>query len=290
MSMNIQWFPGHMAKTGRLIQENLKLIDIVCEIADARIPYSSRNPYLDSLISSKPRLIILNKADIADESITDEWIRYYDKKGIRTLTADSKNSRVFTSFSKTVREILEDELKRRADRGMSGKSIRVMVTGVPNVGKSTFINNLSGKASAKTGDRPGVTTGKQWIKIQGGIELLDTPGMLWQKFENPRQGMNLAFTGAIKDTVVDLEELSVHLLNFLRDNYTENLCQRYKLSDIKDLEGYEILVMIGKKRGFLMSGGDTDTERTASILIDEFRGAKLGRISLERPDTMQTNN
>jgi len=279
-----------MAKTGRLIQENLKLIDIVCEIADARIPYSSRNPYLDSLISSKPRLIILNKADIADESITDEWIRYYDKKGIRTLTADSKNSRVFTSFSKTVREILEDELKRRADRGMSGKSIRVMVTGVPNVGKSTFINNLSGKASAKTGDRPGVTTGKQWIKIQGGIELLDTPGMLWQKFENPRQGMNLAFTGAIKDTVVDLEELSVHLLNFLRDNYTENLCQRYKLSDIKDLEGYEILVMIGKKRGFLMSGGDTDTERTASILIDEFRGAKLGRISLERPDTMQPNN
>lgn len=232
--MKIQWFPGHMAKTRRLIEENLRLVDICVEIADARLVNSSRSPLLFDLINKKPRILIMNKADIADEKVNNEWKKYFESEGQAVIFADSKGGRLLKPLTAVIQETLKDELLRRRERGMEGKPVKVMVTGVPNVGKSTFINNISGRKSAKTGDRPGVTTGKQWIRA-GNLELLDTPGILCPKIDDERMGEHLAFSGAIRDAVFDTAELSCILLEFLRDNYAAELCARYKLADINAL-------------------------------------------------------
>ena len=280
--MKIQWFPGHMAKTRRLIEENLRLVDICVEIADARLVNSSRSPLLFDLINKKPRILIMNKADIADEKVNDEWKKYFESEGQAVIFADSKGGRLLKPLTAVIQETLKGELLRRRERGMEGKPVKVMVTGVPNVGKSTFINNISGRKSAKTGDRPGVTTGKQWIRA-GNLELLDTPGILCPKIDDERMGEHLAFSGAIRDAVFDTAELSCILLEFLRDNYAAELCARYKLADINGLSGFELLCAVAKARGFVVRGGEADYERAAAVVLDEFRGAKIGRISLERP-------
>ena len=280
--MNIQWYPGHMAKTRRLIEENLRLVDICVEIADARLVNSSRSPLLFDLINKKPRILIMNKADIADEKVNNEWKKYFESEGQAVIFADSKGGRLLKPLTAVIQETLKDELLRRRERGMEGKPVKVMVTGVPNVGKSTFINNISGRKSAKTGDRPGVTTGKQWIRA-GNLELLDTPGILCPKIDDERMGEHLAFSGAIRDAVFDTAELSCILLEFLRDNYAAELCARYKLADINGLSGFELLCAVAKARGFVVRGGEADYERAAAVVLDEFRGAKIGRISLERP-------
>lgn len=280
--MKIQWFPGHMAKTRRLIEENLRLVDICVEIADARLVNSSRSPLLFDLINKKPRILIMNKADIADEKVNNEWKKYFESEGQAVIFADSKGGRLLKPLTAVIQETLKDELLRRRERGMEGKPVKVMVTGVPNVGKSTFINNISGRKSAKTGDRPGVTTGKQWIRA-GNLELLDTPGILCPKIDDECMGEHLAFSGAIRDAVFDTAELSCILLEFLRDNYAAELCARYKLADINGLSGFELLCAVAKARGFVVRGGEADYERAAAVVLDEFRGAKIGRISLERP-------
>lgn len=280
--MKIQWFPGHMAKTRRLIEENLRLVDICVEIADARLVNSSRSPLLFDLINKKPRILIMNKADIADEKVNNEWKKYFESEGQAVIFADSKGGRLLKPLTAVIQETLKDELLRRRERGMEGKPVKVMVTGVPNVGKSTFINNISGRKSAKTGDRPGVTTGKQWIRA-GNLELLDTPGILCPKIDDERMGEHLAFSGAIRDAVFDTAELSCILLELLRDNYAAELCARYKLADINGLSGFELLCAVAKARGFVVRGGEADYERAAAVVLDEFRGAKIGRISLERP-------
>ena len=282
--MNVQWFPGHMAKTRRLIEENLKLIDIVVELLDARLPISSQNPEIDMLVKNKPRLILLNKADIADKEVTKQWIEYFKEKGICAISISSTQSKNLNIIFDKCREILKDKLEKQKEKGIVNKPIKIMVVGVPNVGKSSFINKLSGKKSAITGDRPGVTRGKQWIRLKNGFELLDTPGILWPKFEDELTGLKLAFTGAIKDEIMDVELLSVKLLEHLKKTYPLSLTNRYKMTDFDDLDGYEMLTLLGKKRGFVVSGGEIDTLRAANILLDEFRGAYLGEISLETPN------
>ncbi len=281
--MQIQWFPGHMAKTAGLISDNLKLCDVVIELLDARIPASSRNPYLARLLGEKPRVLVLNKADIADPAANAAWKAHYEKEGVEAVFISARDEKVYDVVMGAVQKRLSALLEKRKGKGMQGAPIRMMVTGVPNVGKSTFINNLAGRASAKTGDRPGVTTGKQWVKLRGGAELLDTPGMLWQKFADDEIGMRLAFTGAIRDTILDMEELAVHLLVFLRDAYPDALTARYGISDVAEKDGYALLCDLAVKRHFLVRGGEPDTVRAANILIDECRAAKLGRISYELP-------
>ena len=282
--MNIQWFPGHMAKTRRLIEENLKLVDICIEIVDARLIVSSKSPLVDELISSKPRLVIVNKADLADESVNKLWETYFKENKINAVFVNSRDGgKLLNLIYGKINQILADEIKKWNEKGMSGRNVRAMVTGVPNVGKSTFINNVSGKKSAKTGDRPGVTTGKQWIKADK-IEMLDTPGILCPKFEDENMGLHLAFSGAIKDDVFDTGEVCVLLLEFLRDNYKNELCERYKIEAIEDDKGYEILEKICKKRGFIVRGGDYDYDRACGIILDEFRSAKIARVSLEKPE------
>ena len=281
--MNIQWFPGHMTKTRRLIEENLTLVDICIEIADARLVNSSRSPLLSDLISNKPQLLIINKADISDEAVNQMWHLYFKSQNINSLFVNSRDGgKLFNKVSAEIRKILADTLRAREEKGIKNKSVRAMVTGIPNVGKSTFINNISGRKSTKTGDRPGVTTGKQWITVNG-LELLDTPGILAPKFLSETQGEHLAMSGAVRDAVFDTLELSCILIEFLRDNYCDLLCKRFKLYDIKNLRGFEIMEQICKNRGYLRRGGDFDYERAASIILDEFRGAKIGRISLEKP-------
>lgn len=272
-----------MAKTARLIAENLKLTDIVIEICDARIPESSRNPYLKKLIENKPQLLVLNKTDLADPAVCEAWKSCFNKQNQSYVFVNSRDDKIWNKVIAKVEETLSEVIKRRKEKNMHGKPIRMMITGIPNVGKSTFINNLSGRASAKTGDKPGVTTGKQWVTLRNGYELLDTPGMLWQKFEGEREGIHLAFTGAIKDTILDIEELSVELLMFLQHNYPEKITERYKIENPKEYEGYDLLCAVAKKRGFIVRGGEADTERAAHIVVDEVRGAKLGRISFESP-------
>lgn len=282
--MNIQWFPGHMMKTQRMMQDNIKLIDIVIEIVDARLPLSSRNPKIDEIVGDKPRLLLLNKADIADAEITAQWEKYFAQQGLPVLVISSAGNKKLNFIFAKCREILADKIAKQKERGIANRSIKVIVVGVPNVGKSSLINKLSGRKSAITGDRPGVTKGKQWIRLDNGIELLDTPGILWPKFEDDSVGKKLAFTGAIKDEIMDVEELACELLVFLRERYPMSLAQRYRMNDIDGMEPYEMLTMLGRNRGFVVSGGEIDTERAAKILLDEFRGAKLGNISLEKPE------
>ncbi len=280
---NINWYPGHMAKTRRLIDENLKLIDVVVEILDARVPVSSRNPDFDTLFAAKPRVVVMNKFDLADERATAAWEKWYRDNGTRVLLTNSLNGKGVDRLAGEVKLAIADKLARDAARGVT-KAVRLMVVGIPNVGKSSLINRLAGRASAKTGDRPGVTRGKQWIRLKNGMELLDTPGILWPKFEDQTTGMHLAFIGSIRDEIMDVETLACHLLEYLRDRYAPFLVQRYKLDgDISALEGYELLEYIGKKRGFVVSGGEIDTYRAANVILDEFRAAKIGRVTLEWP-------
>jgi len=271
-----------MAKTRRLIEENLKLIDIVIELLDARIPKSSKNPEIDSLIKDKPRIVLLNKSDIADESVTNAWIENYRKSGIKAMAISTAKQNNFNFIFSAITDVLKEKIEKQKERGMVNRSIKIMVVGIPNVGKSSFINRLANRKSAITGDRPGVTKGKQWIRLKTGFELLDTPGILWPKFEDEEIGLNLAFTGAIKDEIIDTELLSMKLLEKLKVLYPQSLVQRYKMTDFDDLDGWEMLNLLGKKRGFVISGGEIDTLRAANILLDEFRGAKLGNLSLER--------
>ena len=280
-AQNIQWFPGHMAKTRRQIKAVLPLIDAVAEIVDARIPVSSRNPELKSLIDGKPLIILLNKCDMADPKATDEWIRHYKSKGIFAIGIDCKNGKGINLFKDTVKTALADRLNYYAEKGMVGKPLRVMVVGIPNVGKSSFINRIAGNNKAKAENRPGVTRGNQWFTIDKQLELLDTPGILWPKFEDKTVGEHLAFTGAVKDRVLDTELLAVRLLDLLTALYPERLTARYGELDLT-ADSYDLLCQIGKKRGMVIRGGDTDTERAANMLLEEYRNCKIGSLTLER--------
>ncbi len=281
---SIQWFPGHMAKTRRLMKSNLPYVDIVVELRDAKIPLSSGNPELPSLIGSKKRVVLLNKCDTADPEMTARWLQWFQKQGIAALAVDSKTGKGLSGFLPLVREELSELLARWAEKGASGRPIRMMVVGIPNVGKSSFINRMAGSRRAKVEDRPGVTRDKQWVSVGGGVELLDMPGVLWPKFDDPAVGERLAVTGAVKDQVLDIELLAMRLLSWLRERYPE-LLSRYKLTpeDVQGLEPYELLELVGRKRGMLISGGEVNTERAAVTVLDEYRGGKLGRLTLEAP-------
>lgn len=280
----VQWFPGHMTKTKRLIEKSLPMIDGVVEILDARIPFSSHNPDLSKLINNKPKIVLLNKADVANPDSNKSWISYFEKQNIPALPVDCKTGKGLNIFTSTVKKLLLPKIQHYIDKGMTGRTIRLMVVGIPNVGKSSFINRMSKSNKAKVADRPGVTRGNQWFNIGNGIELMDTAGVLWPKFDDPIVGEHLAFTGAVKDTVTDIEFLAVRLLNILCEKYPNNLTERYKISVPQSNDGYEVLNLIGKKRGMLISGGVIDTERASVMVLDEFRAGKLGKISLEVPD------
>jgi len=286
--VDIQWFPGHMAKTRRLMKENLPLVDVVVEITDSRVPFSSRNPEMKSLVGGKPRVVVLNKCDMADEAITQEWIEYYKSNGIRALATDCRSGRGLNMLAPLVRDVLKNELEKRARKGMEGKPIRMMIVGIPNVGKSSFINRIAGGKRAKVEDRPGVTRGKQWVTLDKGIDMLDMPGVLWPKFEDKTVGEHLAFTGAVKDDILDIETLAARLADVLNHEAHKQLCERYKLTDEEtfEIEPFALLELIGAKRGMKISGGEIDTERAAAMLLDEFRGGKIGRITLERPNEL----
>ena len=283
-AQTIQWFPGHMTKTRRKIQTSLKLVDAVAEIIDARIPVSSRNPELHKIIENKPRIILMNKCDMADPSQTARWVSCYQKEGILAIPVDCKSGRGLNQFIPKVRELLKDRIILWEQKGMVNRTIRVMIVGIPNVGKSSFINRMAKQNRAKVEDRPGVTRGNQWFTIGKAFDLLDTPGVLWPKFDDPNVGEKLAFTGAVKDQILDTEQLASRLLEVLRDEYPSMLTTRYKLEkyDLQPLQGYELLELIGRKRGMLVSGGEIDTERASIMVLDEFRSAKLGKITLEQ--------
>jgi len=279
--MNIQWFPGHMTKARRMIGENIKLVDAVCEVIDARIPISSRNPDLDDLAGAKPRLIIFNRTDQADPDATKQWVASFKSSGIAVLETDSKSGKGIGGFPAAVRALLADKLAKYASKGQAGRKLRVMVVGIPNVGKSSFINRAAKRKAAETSDRPGITRGKQWINIDNGIELLDTPGVLWPKFEDQTIAENLAFTGAIRDEIIDIETLGANLMLRMKEFYPDRITQRYKVDTTSDAGGFDMLAQAAKNRGFLISGGEFDLERMAVILLDEFRSGKLGRVTLE---------
>lgn len=278
---NLSWFPGHMTKTKRMIASEIQHMDAVCEILDARIPLSSRNPDVDDLTAGKPRLIVLNRADQADPAQTRRWSQYFRAKGWAVLEANAKGGVGTEKFAAAVRELLRDKLEAYAAKGQVGRVVRVMVLGIPNVGKSTFINKVAKRKTAKAEDRPGVTRSKQWVPVDATLELLDTPGILWPKFDDSEVGKRLAFTGAVKDDVLDIEELACYLMDYLAAHYADVLTERYKI-DVEETDtGYGLLEKAGRKRGFLMRGAQVDTERMARILLDEFRGGKLGRFTLE---------
>ncbi len=279
----VQWFPGHMAKTRRLIKESLKLVDGVVEIVDARIPYSSSNPELNDIIKGKPRIVLLNKCDVADSNATNMWVSYYKSKNMFALPVDCRTGKGLNKFIPTVQKALAEVIEKNEQKGMRGKSLRLMVVGIPNTGKSSFINRMAGNSKAKVADKAGVTRQQQWFVVGNGIELLDTPGVLWPKFDDSQVGDKLAFTGAVKDEVTDIETLSCRLLETLSKTRPQAILDRYKLDSIDGLQGWEILELIGKKRGFLIKGGEIDYERAAVMICDEFRGGKLGKISLELP-------
>ena len=282
--MNIQWFPGHMTKAQRMIEENLKLVDAVCEILDARIPASSRNPDIDRLAAGKPRLVILNRCDLADSEATARWRRFFQAQGIAILETDAKTGKGVNGFVPAVRELLKDKLADYAAKGQAGRPLRVMILGIPNVGKSTFINKVAGRKAAIAGDKPGVTRGRQWISIDAGLDLLDTPGILWPKFDSQEVGEMLAITNAIKADVLDKETLGANFMLRLRENYPDALRERYKIEPDPALNGFELLERAAKKRGFLVSRGEYDIERMANTLLKEYHEGKLGRLTLEMPD------
>ena len=292
--VGINWFPGHMAKTRRQITEDLKMIDVVVEILDARIPNSSQNPDIRQITQNKKKIIILNKYDLADNAKTEKWIEYFNKKERKVVLADSLTGKGVNETTRQIQKIMEDEMQKMADKGRIGRKIRTMIVGIPNVGKSSFINRISKKTSAEVGNKPGVTKQKQWIRINEKIELLDTPGVLWPKFESQKVAMNLAITGTIKDDILDLVEVAYTLTKFMLENYKENLLQRYSLEEKKIDEIlqqdqaeneniYEIMQLIGRRRGAIL-GGNIDDERTAKLILDDFRSGKLGKITLEIPE------
>ncbi len=288
MQNQLQWYPGHMAKTRRLIEENLKMIDVVVEILDARIPFSGRNPNFDDIIKNKPRLLVMNKADLADPVRTKEWIEWYKTQGIRVIPISCTTGQGINTVLNEARQLVADKIARDAERGRT-RTLKLMMVGIPNVGKSSLVNRLLGKASTKTGDKPGVTRGKQWLRIKGDAELLDTPGILPPKFEDQGVAQRLAFTGAIKDEIINRELLAYALCDYLRDNYPNEVMERYKIKDsIEGLEGYEVLEVIGKRRGFVISGGEVDMERASNIVLDELRSATIGKITLETPDMIES--
>ena len=284
--MNIQWYPGHMTKTRRQMEADLKQVDAVCEIVDARIPISSRNPDIDSICGSKPRILALNRMDLADPDATQKWAAYFRSKGMAVIATDCKTRRGIADFIPAARAACAEKLQRDAARGMN-RPLRVMVVGIPNVGKSTLINQISGRKGAKAENRPGVTRGKQWVTVDSGLLLLDTPGILWPKFEDREVGMMLAFTGAVKEGVIDLEELACHLMELLHRYYPQALLDRYKIEAPVGTKGWELLEMAGKNRGYLLSGGEIHTERMAKVLVDEFRSGKLGKFTLEMPEELK---
>lgn len=281
----IQWFPGHMTKTKRQIQSSLKLVDAVAEIIDARIPVSSRNPDLAKLVQNKPRVILLNKCDMANQTATKMWIDYFKKQNFVAIPVDCKSGRGLDKFAPAVNTVMSHKIARLKEKGMVNPTIRIMIVGIPNVGKSSFINKMVKKNRAKVEDRPGVTRGNQWYTIAKNLEMLDTPGVLWPKFDDKTVGEHLAFTGAVKDQILDIELLAVRLLDFIKELKPADFITRFKLEneDIENIDSYELLKMIGKKRGMLVSGGEIDTARAAIMLLDEFRSAKLGRITVEMP-------
>ena len=281
--MNIQWYPGHMTKTRRKMEEDLKLVDAVCELIDARIPLSSRNPDIDAICGNKPRMVILNRIDLADPAGTDAWSNYFKNLGYAVVRTDCKSRKVIERFIPAVRELLKEKLERYAQRGFVNKPLKLMIVGIPNVGKSTFINQVSGRKGAKAENRPGVTRGKQWVTVDRGLLLLDTPGILWPKFDDEEGGRRLAYTGAVKDDILDVETLACHLIQMLWQRYPDALRQRYKIDMPEDAQGYELLTEAGRKRGFLLARGEIATERMARILLEEYRSCKIGRFTLEDP-------
>ena len=281
--MNIQWYPGHMTKTRRQIEADLKQVDAVCEIVDARIPLSSRNPDIDSICGSKPRIIVLNRMDLADPNGTKKWKDYFKSKGYAVIATDCKTKRGIAEFNPAARIACAEKLERDSARGMN-RPLRVMIVGIPNVGKSTLINQISGRKGAKAENRPGVTRGKQWVTVDSTLQLLDTPGILWPKFEDPEVGMMLAYTGAVKEGVIDIEELSCRLMELLNKFYPETLKERYKVEAPMGTPGWELLEMAGRNRGYLMARAEVNLERMAKVLMDEFRSGKLGKFTLEMPE------
>ena len=284
--MNIQWYPGHMTKTRRQIEADLKQVDAVCEIVDARIPVSSRNPDIDSICGAKPRIVVLNRMDLADPVATKNWMAYFHSKGMAAVATDCKTRKGIGDFQPAVRSVLKEKIERNAARGMN-RPVRVMVVGIPNVGKSTLINQISGRKGAKAENRPGVTRGKQWVTVDNGLLLLDTPGILWPKFEDPDVGMKLAYTGAVKENIIDTEELACRLAELLHKYYPQALADRYGLEAEPETPGYELLEQMGKKRGYLLARGEINTERMAKVLLDEYRAGKLGHFTLEMPEELE---
>ena len=281
--MHIQWYPGHMTKTRRQIEADLKLVDAVCEIVDARIPVSSRNPDIDAICGGKPRILVLNRMDLADPNATKRWATYFRGRGMAVVATDCKRRKGIADFTPAARTACAEKLERDAKRGMN-RPLRVMVVGIPNVGKSTLINQISGRKGAKAENRPGVTRGKQWVSVDAGLQLLDTPGILWPKFDDPEVGMMLAYTGAVKEGVIDIEELACHLMELLHKYYPQVLLERYQVEAEAGTPGWELVELAGRKRGYLISGGEVNTERMSKVLLDEFRSGKLGRFTLEMPE------
>ncbi|MCI6729701.1 MAG: ribosome biogenesis GTPase YlqF [Clostridiales bacterium] len=285
--LNIQWYPGHMTKTRRQMEQDLKLVDAVCEILDARIPLSSRNPDIASICGSKPRLVILNRMDMADPGATRAWGDYFRRQGLAAVATDCKSRKGVAAFVPAIRELLQEKIQRNAAKGQN-RPLKIMVVGIPNVGKSTFINQISGRKGAKAENRPGVTRGKQWVTVDESLLLLDTPGILWPKFEDPEVGLRLAYTGAVKDDILDIESLAMHLMEMLWARYPQALKDRYKLEELPpDTPGYALLEAAGRKRGFLLARGEIDTERMARVLLEEYRSCKLGRFTLELPEGLE---
>ncbi len=281
--MTIQWFPGHMAKARRQVTEKLKLIDVVIELLDARLPLSSRNPMIDEIVKDKPRLVLLNKTDLADPAITDQWIEYFRGQQLQALGIDALSGRGVHRIPEQCRKLVEPIMEKRRAKGMNDRAVRVMILGIPNVGKSSLINRLAGKKVAQTGDRPAVTKSQQWVKMTDGLDLLDTPGILWPKFEDPLVGYRLAASGAIKDEILDVGEVSLFVTEYMRMYYPEQLKERFKVTDIPE-DRIELLEEVGRKRGCIMGRGQVDYEKVAQLILRELRSGKMGTISLERPN------
>lgn len=284
--MNIQWYPGHMTKTRRQIEADLKQVDAVCEIVDARIPISSRNPDIDAICAGKPRIIVLNRMDLADSEATKKWLRYFRDRGMASVATDCKTKRGISEFQPAVRSVLKEKIARNEAKGMN-RPLRVMIVGIPNVGKSTLINQISGRKGAKAENRPGVTRGKQWVTVDAGLLLLDTPGILWPKFEDPNVGMMLAYTGAVKEEIIDNEELACRLAELMWKYYPQTLQDRYGIDISQEMPGYQLIEEMGRKRGYLLARGEIHTERMSKVLLDEYRSGKLGRFTLEMPEDVK---